>query len=100
MKYNIFLSWVKLKDFVNWYQLTNFGFCNLTFVIIIYLQYRVLWNEYYLAEEYPRESFPVQFELPIVQDPAIPAHNVASTDLEDWAQFRRELSKWVAKLTL
>jgi len=60
----------------------------------------VLWNEYYLAEEYPRESFPVQFELPIIQDPAIPAHNVASTDLEDWAQFRRELSKWVAKLTL
>ena len=82
----------------NW--LINFGLCSLTSAIIIYFLSSVLWNEYYLAEEYPRESFPVQFELPIVQDPAIPVHNVASTDLEDWAQFRRELSKWVAKLTL
>ncbi|PFX28525.1 hypothetical protein AWC38_SpisGene6793 [Stylophora pistillata] len=60
----------------------------------------VYWNEYYLAEEYPRENYPVPFQFPIVQDPAIPTHNVASDGLEDWAQFRRELSKWVAKLTL
>lgn len=60
----------------------------------------VYWNEYYLVEDYPRENFPVLFQLPIVQDPAIPTHNVASDGLEDWAQFRRELSKWVAKLTL
>jgi len=60
----------------------------------------VFWNEYYLADDFPRENFPVPFTLPIVQDPAIPTHNVASTGLEDWAQFRRELSKWVAKLTL
>lgn len=53
-----------------------------------------------MADDYPRENFPVSFELPIVQDPAIPTHNVASAGLEDWAQFRRELSKWVAKLTL
>ncbi|XP_068677758.1 uncharacterized protein [Montipora foliosa] len=60
----------------------------------------VFWNEYYLADDYPREHHPIAFKLPIVQDPAIPTHNVASVGLEDWAQFRRELSKWVAKLTL
>jgi len=70
------------------------------YYLIVVLLFRVFWNEYYLADDYPRENFPVPFTLPIVQDPAIPTHNVASTGLEDWAQFRRELSKWVAKLTL
>jgi len=60
----------------------------------------VFWNEYYLADEYPRENYPIPFTTPLVQDPAIPTHNVAFAGLEDWAQFRRELSKWVAKLTL
>lgn len=61
---------------------------------------RVFWNEYYLADEYPRDDYPIPFTTPLVQDPAMPTHNVASAGLEDWAQFRRELSKWVAKLTL
>lgn len=56
---------------------------------------RVFWNEFYLSSSYPRELFAHPFELPIIQDPGIPTHNVGSTGLQDWTQFRQEIIKWV-----
>ncbi|KAK3710133.1 hypothetical protein QZH41_001614 [Actinostola sp. cb2023] len=55
----------------------------------------VFWNEFYLSSSYPRELFPIPFEFPVIQDPAIPTHNVATTGLQDWTQFKQEIINWV-----
>ena len=37
-------------------------------------------------------------KLPLIRDPALPSHNLAETGIEDWAQFREEISNWIISL--
>lgn len=60
----------------------------------------VSWDtDNYIAAQYQRKFFPKDFTLPIVQDPAIPTHNVAESEMEDWTEFRKEFSEWVISLS-
>ncbi len=61
---------------------------------------RLSWDtDNYISAQYPRQFFPKQFTSPIVQDPAIPTHNVAETDMENWDEFRNKLKEWVISLS-
>ena len=55
--------------------------------------FRIEWNDFYDLDEYK-----VDDTLPMVRDPALPSHNVAESAMEDWTQFREEITVWSASL--
>jgi hypothetical protein len=66
----------------------------------VFSNLRLSWDtDNYISAQYPRQFFPKQFTSPIVQDPAIPTHNVAETDMEDWNEFRNKFKEWVISLS-
>ena len=63
-------------------------------------QLELSWDtDNYISAQYPRQFFPKEFTPPIVQDPAIPSHNVAETDMKDWNEFRNKFKEWVISLS-
>ena len=98
-EYYIFFDnfFFQAEDGIRVFGVTGVQSCALPICVFFFAFYRVFWNEYYLSSQYPQELFPVPFELPIIQDPALPTHNVAA-DLEDWEQFRKEVKHWVLTL--
>ena len=55
---------------------------------------RIEWDEFYKLDEYEIDIT----KLPIIRDPALPSYNVADSELEDWTQFKEEISVWLASL--